>query len=74
MALETALTIMPCCAPAAPNPTNDSFNKAKKMLEREINFDHRVTFYCDAGFDEHKNIDLPAGFLQNWHVCAVVHG
>lgn len=46
-------------APAAGNETNDSFSRAKKMLEQQVYFDHRVTVYCGAPFDEKKNIDLP---------------
>ena len=54
-------------APAAGNETIDSFSKAKKMLERQIYFDHRVTLYCEASFDEKKNIDLPDGFFTEKH-------
>ena len=52
---------------AAGNETNDSFAKAKKMLERQVYFDHRVTLYCGAIFDEGKNIDLPDGFVTEKH-------
>ena len=52
---------------AAGNETNDSFSKAKKMLERQVYFDHRVTIYCGASFDEKKNIDLPDGFMTEKH-------
>lgn len=44
---------------SAGNTTNDSFNKAKKMLEREVYFDHRITIYCGAEFDEKKKVVLP---------------
>lgn len=53
-------------ASAAGNETIDSFSKAKKMLERQIYFDHRVTLYCGASFDE-KKIDLPDGFFTKKH-------
>lgn len=43
-------------ASAAGNETIDSFSKAKKMLERQIYFDHRVTLYCGASFDEKKTL------------------
>ena len=43
---------------SAGNTTNDSFNKAKKMLEREVYFDHRITIYCGAEFDEKKKFPL----------------
>ncbi|GAB7504665.1 hypothetical protein Bwad004_11800 [Bilophila wadsworthia] len=46
-------------AQAAGNEWNDSFNKAKKTLERQVYYDHWVTFYCGAAFDEKKNVILP---------------
>lgn len=49
------------------NVTIDSFNKAKKLLEREVYFDHRVTIYCNALFDEEKNITIPKGFVAPKH-------
>ena len=50
-------------ASAAGNETIDSFSKAKKILERQVYFDHRVTLYCGASFDEKKNI-CPMAFSQ----------
>ena len=52
---------------AAGNTTNDSFNRAKKMLAREVYFDHRITIYCGAAFDEKKNVVLPQGFETEKH-------
>ena len=52
---------------AGGNTTNDSFNKVKQILEKEVYYDHRVTFYCRAPFDAKKNIDLPAGFTTPKH-------
>ena len=49
------------------NTVNDSFNKAKQLLERQVYFDHRVTLYCGAEFDARKNITLPAGFTAQKH-------
>ena len=49
------------------NTTNDSYNHAKRMLERQVYFDHRVTIYCDAPFDEKKHIELPEGFTTPKH-------
>ena len=54
-------------ASAAGNETIDSFSKAKKILERQVYFDHRVTLYCGASFDEKKNIDLPDVFFPEKH-------
>jgi deoxyribonuclease-1 len=45
------------------NRTNGTFNKAKRLLEQKIYYDHRITFYCQADFDEHKNITLPDNFI-----------
>lgn len=45
----------------------DSFNKAKKLLENKIYYDHRVTLYCGAEFDEKKNVTLPKGFVTSKH-------
>ena len=38
------------------NTTNDSFNKAKRTLEKKVYFDHRTTFYCDCPFTADRNI------------------
>ena len=58
---------MPLLALAAGNTINDSFSRAKRMLEREVYFDHRVTIYCGAQFDEEKRISLPEGFVSPAH-------
>jgi len=42
------------------NTTNQSFNKAKKILEREVYKDHQTTFYCNCPFDSNGDI-LPCG-------------
>ena len=36
------------------NTTNQSFNKAQKMLERKVYYDHRTTFYCGCPFSTDK--------------------
>ena len=55
-------------AQAAGNAWNDSFNKAKKTLERQVYYDHRITLYCGAAFDEKKkNVTLPEGFTASKH-------
>jgi deoxyribonuclease-1 len=50
------------------NDTNDSFNKAKKMLERDVYHDNRETIYCGAKFDAKKNIEAPQGFVTTTHL------
>ncbi len=50
------LFVAPCHAGDRGNTTNDSFNKAKKFLLREVYRDHRVSFYCGCPFSEKKRI------------------
>jgi deoxyribonuclease-1 len=57
-----ALIIGPLALANTGNQSITSFNKAKKHLEREVYFDNRVSLYCEAVFDEEKNITFPAGF------------
>ena len=52
-------------SPERGNTTNDSFNKAKRILERKVYFDHRQTIYCGASFDERKNVLAPTGFISS---------
>ena len=42
---------LPGMAAATGNESNESFTKAKRMLEREVYYDHRVTVYCGYEFD-----------------------
>lgn len=51
----------------AQNTTIDSFNEAKKLLEKKVYPDHRITIYCNAVFDKKKNITLPDGFTTSKH-------
>ena len=46
-------------AQAAGNTTNDSFNKAKRMLERQVYADHMVTIYCGYRYGADKKVELP---------------
>ncbi|MDN2662637.1 endonuclease [Psychromonas sp. 14N.309.X.WAT.B.A12] len=52
----------------AANESNTSFNKAKKMLERDVYPTHRQTLYCDAAFDEKKFVVPPEGFKTDKYV------
>lgn len=66
--LLTMALICVCSAVYAKgNQTFQSFNKAKRALERQVYFDHRVTLYCGAEFDAEKRIDLPEGFTTPKH-------
>lgn len=61
--------VLSAAVPAAieGNTVNESFSKAKRMLEREVYADHRVTLYCRAPFDDRKRITLPEGFTTPKH-------
>ena len=59
--------VLSAAAPVAGNAQIESFSKAKRLLEREVYADHRVTLYCRAPFDEKKRISLPAGFTTPKH-------
>ncbi|MEZ8292280.1 endonuclease [Vibrio splendidus] len=50
------------------NKSIESFSKAKKLLERSVYFDHQVTLYCDAEFDDQKRISPPDGFKTDKYV------
>ena len=64
-ALSAAL--FAACALAAGNTTNEDFRESKKMLERKVYFDHRVTLYCGYAYDKEKNVSLPGGFTTERH-------
>ncbi|MEC6816842.1 hypothetical protein VXS05_17635 [Photobacterium toruni] len=46
--LSSLLLLTIPVAHAAGNTTQDSFNKAKRTLERSVYADHRETLYCGA--------------------------
>ena len=48
----------------AKNVSNDSFSRAKKMLEESVytNANERITIYCGATFDKNKKVFPPTGF------------
>lgn len=53
------------------NTTNDSFNRAKKMLAREVYVspEHRASVYCNVPFDDKLRIEtLPDGFILSGNV------
>lgn len=49
------------------NQRLQSFSKTKKILQHEVYFDHRQTIYCQASFDQNKEITLPKGFSTPKH-------
>lgn len=52
----------------AENQSIQSFNKAKKTLEKHVYPDHRVTLYCGAEFDAKKYVIPPDGFTTNKYI------
>ena len=65
--LWALLLLLPAQGRAAGNMQNESFAKAKRLLEQEVYYDHRQTLYCGASFDAHKQIELPQGFTADKH-------
>lgn len=61
------LLVLPAQGRAAGNMQNESFAKAKRLLEQEVYYDHRQTLYCGASFDAYKQIELPQGFTAGKH-------
>ena len=57
-----ALTVNAVGATSRGNTTNESYVNAKRLLDHNVYFDHRVTLYCEAPFDRRRNITLPRGF------------
>lgn len=52
------------------NQTNNSFSKAKKVLENSVylHANERTTLYCEATFDTAKKITFPVGFKTTKHI------
>lgn len=66
--LSSILLLTLPAAHAAGNTTQDSFNKAKRTLERSVYADHRETLYCGATFTAQKAVISPPGFTSKKHV------
>jgi deoxyribonuclease-1 len=49
------------------NESIESFNKAKKLLQKKVYHDHRETIYCGAEFDAKKKVTVPVGFTTAKH-------
>jgi deoxyribonuclease-1 len=52
----------------AANQEIQSFNKAKKLLEKQVYNNHRQTLYCGATFDTKKRVSTPQGFTTTKYV------
>ncbi len=61
------LSLFPLSA-FATNETNQSFSKAKKLLETKVYQNNRITLYCGAIFSSDKSITPPIGFHTDKHV------
>ena len=59
--------IIPTSSFGAGNISIENIRHAKKILEKKIYYDHRVTVYCQASFDATKKICLPDGFVTPEH-------
>lgn len=55
-------------ASLAANMEIESFSKAKKLLEKEVYNNHRITLYCGATFDAKKKITRPKGFTTTKYI------
>ncbi len=66
----TTLLIILTIAPSvlAANQEVQSFNKAKKLLEKQVYSEHRITLYCGAIFDTKKKVTAPKGFTTTKYV------
>ncbi|MBU1229730.1 MAG: endonuclease [Proteobacteria bacterium] len=49
------------------NTREDSFQGAKRTLERLVYHDHRITLYCQAPYGEDGAVRLPEGFRASRH-------
>jgi len=52
----------------ADNHSNDSFSKAKRLLEKQVYFDNKTTLYCNAHYDYQKHVIPPEGFNTTKYV------
>ncbi len=52
----------------AANQEIQSFSKAKKILEKQVYNNHRITLYCGAAFDSKKKVTPPKGFTTTKYV------
>ena len=70
MKISVAIFVLLFSAPALAvgNEFNDSFNRTKKVLETQIYWDHRITFYCLAAFDDEKRVVALDGFTTQHHL------
>ena len=58
VAIITVLSLTCGFAESAGNTFNDSFSNSKKILERDVYRDQRITFYCGCPYDNRKNVQV----------------
>lgn len=63
--ITTLLLLILSTVTSAENQSIQSFNKAKKLLERQVYQYHRETLYCGATFNAKKKVTPPKGFSTN---------
>jgi len=56
LAYVLCLFLVPSVIYAGGNTTVSSFSKAKKLLQKQVYHDHRITFYCECPFRSDKKI------------------
>lgn len=67
--ITTLLVVISITTPAlAANQEIQSFNKAKKILEKQVYNKNRTTLYCGATFDAKKKVTPPQGFIMTKYV------
>lgn len=52
----------------AANQEVQSFRKAKRILEKQVYNNHRITLYCNATFDAKKKVKPPLGFTTTKYI------
>jgi deoxyribonuclease-1 len=62
------ITLLISTPTLAANQEIQSFNKAKKILEKQVYNNHRKTLYCSATFDAKKKVKPPKGFTTTKYV------
>ena len=70
MKILKALLLVPLVSSTAlaANQEIESFSKAKKLLEKRVYNDHRITLYCRATFDADKKVIAPEGFITTKYI------
>jgi len=62
------LFTIPVISLADGNSSNQSFSKAKKLLQAKVYFDHRETIYCAAEYSLDKSVIAPKGFTSTKYI------